>query len=247
MTFKQNYLKELPYDILDKIYLFVNKHNFNKCLIDIDNPKIKLFHEFNRMITGIDYFHLNYSLYETKKLGWFWNYHKNPIIDDDLDIDDDNEKLFAIYDLFHRDKRLSYKDYTKVSHEYTNIKYYRFKYTNTIEFKNWEIPSINSFVKKHFVFNYYVIQKTIIIIKRITFKKYYIHIYIKKDSYEDNTPLDIAFNLSHLFNVIIDCVMFLDNNHYLPFANTINYLETNSFLQSFEINDNVLTTILTDT
>ena len=248
MSFKQNYLKELPDDILDKIYSFVNKHNFNKCLIDIDNPKIKLFHEFNSMITDIDYFQLNYSLYETKKLGWFWDYHKNPMIDNDLDIDDDddNEKLFAIYDLFHLNKRLSYKDYTTSSPEYTNIKYYRFKYTDTTQFRSWEIPSINSFVKKHFVFNYYVIQKTNIIIKRMTFKQNYIHIYIKKDTYEDNTPLDIAFNLSHLFNVIIDCIMFLDNNHPLSFDNTLDYLETNNFLESFEINDKVLTTIFTD-
>ena len=249
MPFKQNYLKELPDDILDKIYLLVNKHKFDKCLIDINNPKIKLFHEFNRMILDSDYFQLDYSLYETKKLGWFWDYHKNPMIDNDLDFDydDDNEKLFAVYDLFHRDKRLSYKDYTKVSPEYSNIKYYRFKYTDSMEFRSWEIPSINSFLKKHFVFNYYVIQKTNIIIKRITFKRKYIHVYIKKESYEDNTALDIAYNLSHIFNVIIDCVLFLQNNHDLPFDNTVNYLETNCVLESFEINDKVLTTIISDT
>lgn len=249
MPFKQNYLKELPDDILDKIYLLVNKHKFDKCLIDINNPKIKLFHEFNRMILDTDYFHLDYYLYETKKLGWFWDYHKNPMIDDDLDFDDDddNEKLFAVYDLFHRDKRLSYKDYTKVSPEYSNIKYYRFKYTDSMEFRSWEIPYINSFLKNHFVFNYYVIQKTNIIIKRITFKRKYIHVYIKKESYEDNTALDIAYNLSHIFNVIIDCVMFLQNNHDLPFDNIVNYLETNCVLESFEINDNVLTTIISDT
>jgi hypothetical protein len=245
MTFKQNYLKELPDDILDKIYLFVNKHNFDKCIIDIDNPKIKLFHVFNRMITD-SYFDLIYSLSESKKLGWFWNYHKNPMIDNDLDIDDDddNEKLFAIYDLFHLDKRLSYKDYTTSSPEYTNIKYYRFKYTNTTEFKSWEIPDINRFVKKYFVFD--VIEETNILIKRITFKRNYIHIYFKKESYEDTTPLDVAFNISHIYNIITECVMFLHDNYILPFDNTVNYLENNNYLESFEIKDNVLTTVFTD-
>jgi len=245
MTFKQNYLTELPDDILDKIYSFVNKHNFNKCLIDIDNPKIKLFHEFNRMITD-NYFDLSYSLSETKKLGWFWDYHKNPMIDNDLDIDDDddNEKLFAIYDLFHRDKRLSYKDYTKVSPEYTNIKYYRFKYTDTTQFRSWEIPDINRFVKKYFVFD--VIEETNIIIKRMTFKRNYIHVYINKGSYKDTSAIDIAFNISHIYNIINDCVMFLQDNYILPFDNTVDYLENNNFLESFQIKEKVLTTIFTD-
>jgi hypothetical protein len=40
--------------------------------------------------------------------------------------------------------------------------------------------------------------------------------------------------------------MFLDNNHPLSFDNTLDYLETNNFLESFEIKDKVLTTIFTD-
>jgi len=202
-----------------------------------------LFHKFNKFITD-NLFYLTYSVRDLDKLGWFWKNHKNPMDDDEF-IDDDDE-YFAMYDLFDRDKRLSYKEYIKVLPEYTNLKYYRFKYTDTKEFRAWEIPNINSFVKMYFIFNNYVIQKTNIIIKRLTFKKNYIHIYIKKISYQDNSPLDIAYNISFLYNAIIDCVIFLNNNHFLSFANTINYLETNSYLESFQIFDKVITTFFTD-
>ena len=33
----------------------------------------------------------------------------------------------------------------------------------------------------------------------------------------------------------------------LPYDNIVNYLETNCVLESFEINDNVLTTFISDT
>jgi hypothetical protein len=243
MIFKKNYFDELPDEIRDKIYLLVNKCMFNICLKDLDNPKIKLFHKFNKFITD-NLFYLTYSVRDLDKLGWFWKNHKNPMDDDEF-IDDDDE-YFAMYDLFDRDKRLSYKEYIKVLPEYTNLKYYRFKYTDTKEFRAWEIPNINSFVKMYFIFNNYVIEKTNIIIKRLTFKKNYIHIYIKKISYQDNSPLDIAYNISFLYNAIIDCVIFLNNNHFLSFANTINYLETNSYLESFQIFDKVITTFFTD-
>jgi hypothetical protein len=243
MIFKKNYFDELPDDIRGKIYLLVNKYMFNNCLKDIDNPKIRLFHKFNKFITD-NLFYLTYSVRDLDKLGWFWKNHKNPMDDDEF-IDDD-DKYFAMYDLFDRDKRLSYKEYIKVLPEYTNLKYYRFKYTDTKEFHTWEIPDINSFVKMNFIFNNYVIEKTNIIIKRLTFKKNYIHIYIKKNSYQDNSPLDIAYNISFLYNAIIDCVIFLNNNHFLSFANTINYLETNSYLESFQIFDKVITTFFTD-
>ena len=243
MIFKKNYFDELPDDIRGKIYLLVNKSMFNNCLKDIDNPKIRLFHKFNKFITD-NLFYLTYSVRDLDKLGWFWKNHKNPMDDDEF-IDDD-DKYFAMYDLFDRDKRLSYKEYIKVLPEYTNLKYYRFKYTDTKEFHTWEIPDINSFVKMNFIFNNYVIEKTNIIIKRLTFKKNYIHIYIKKNSYQDNSPLDIAYNISFLYNAIIDCVIFLNNNHFLSFANTINYLETNSYLESFQIFDKVITTFFTD-
>lgn len=243
MFFKQNYFNELPDDILDKIYLLVNKSKFNICLKNIDNPKIRLFHKFNKMTTD-NLFDFTYSVRDLDKLGWFWENHKNPMADDILY--DNEEKLFAIYDLFERDKRLSYKEYTKVLPEYTNIKYYRFKYTNTKEFHSWEITDINRFVRFNFIFNNYVIEKTNIIIKRFTFKKNYIHIYINKGSYQDNAPVDIAYNISNIYNAIIDCVTFLNNTHFLSFANTINYLETYSYLDSFQIFDSVLTTIFSD-
>ena len=243
MIFKKNYFDELPNDIRDKIYLLVNKCMFNNCLKYIDNPKIRLFHKFNKMTTD-KLFYLTYAVHNLDKLGWFWKNHKHPMDDDEF-IDDD-EKFLAIYDLFDRNKRLSYKEYTKVLPEYTNIKYYRFKYTNTKEFQSWEIPNINSFVKMYFIFNNYVIQNTNIIIKRLTFKKNYIHIYIKKNSYQDNSPIDIAYNISFIYNAIIECVLFLNNSHFLPFANTINYLQTNSYLESFHIYDKVITTIFSD-
>jgi hypothetical protein len=154
----------------------------------------------------------------------------------------DKEKLFAIYDLFQLNKRLSYKDYTKISTEYKNIKYYRFKHTGTNEFQSWEIADINRFVRLKFIKKNYIIDNTYIIIKKLLFTKNYIHIYINKGSYEDNSAIDIAFNISHAFNIIIVCLMFLNNTHVLSFDNTIHYLETNNYLESFEIKNNVLTT-----
>lgn len=227
MTFLKNYLDELPYDIQDIISIIVNKTKFNNCLKHIDNPKIRLFHIFNKMITD-DLFELIYSVRELDNLGWFWKNHENPM-------DDENDD-------FQRNKRLSYKDYTKISHEFKNIKYYRFKYTNTKEFQSWEIADINRFVRLKFIKKYFLIDNTNIIIKKLLFTKKYIHIYINKDSYEDNSAVDIAFNISYAFDIIIDCLIFLNYTHVLSFDNTIHYLETNNYLESFVIKDNVLTT-----
>ena len=227
MTFLKNYLDELPYDIQDIISIIVNKTKFNNCLKHIDNPKIRLFHIFNKMITD-DLFELIYSVRELDNLGWFWKNHENPM-------DDENDD-------FHLNKRLSYKDYTKISHEFKNIKYYRFKYTNTKEFQSWEIADINRFVRLKFIKKYFLIDNTNIIIKKLLFTKKYIHIYINKDSYEDNSAIDIAFNISYAFDIIIDCLIFLNNTHVLSFDNTIHYLETNNYLESFVIKNNVLTT-----
>lgn len=77
MTFKQNYFNELPNDIQEKISIIVNKSRFNNCLRDIDNPKIRLFHKFNKMITD-NRFDLNYAGGDLDKLDWFWENHKNP-------------------------------------------------------------------------------------------------------------------------------------------------------------------------
>ena len=227
MTFLKNYLDELPYDIQDIISIIVNKTKFNNCLKHIDNPKIRLFHIFNKMITD-DLFELIYSVRELDNLGWFWKNHENPM-------DDENDD-------FHLNKRLSYKDYTKISHEFKNIKYYRFKYTNTKEFQSWEIADINRFVRLKFIKKYYLIDNTNIIIKKLLFTKKYIHIYINKDSYEDNSAIDIAFNISYAFDIIIDCLIFLNYTHVLSFDNTIHYLENNNYLESFVIKNNVLTT-----
>ena len=227
MTFLKNYLDELPYDIQDIISIIVNKTKFNNCLKHIDNPKIRLFHIFNKMITD-DLFELIYSVRELDNLGWFWKNHENPM-------DDENDD-------FHLNKRLSYKDYTKISHEFKNIKYYRFKYTNTKEFQSWEIADINRFVRLKFIKKYFLIDNTNIIIKKLLFTKKYIHIYINKDSYEDNSAIDIAFNISYAFDIIIDCLIFLNYTHVLSFDNTIHYLENNNYLESFVIKNNVLTT-----
>ena len=242
MTFLKNYLDELPCDIQDKIIIIVNKIKFNNCLKHIDNPKIRLFHIFNKMITD-DLFELIYSVRELDILGWFWKNHENPMNDDNYALYlDDKEKLFAIYDLFQLNKRLSYKNYTKILPEYKNIKYYRFKYTDTKEFQSWEIADINRFITFKFIKKNYLIDNTNIIIKRFLFTKKYIHIYINKGSYEDNSAIDIAFNISHAFDLIIDCLMFLNNTHVLSFDNTIHYLKNNNYLESFVIKNNVLTT-----
>ena len=81
-----------------------------------------------------------------------------------------------------------------------------------------------------------------IIIKKLLFTKKYILIYINKDSYEDNSAIDIAFNISYAFDIIINCLIFLNYTHVLSFDNTIHYLETNNYLESFVIKNNVLTT-----
>jgi len=246
MSFKHNYFNELPNDIQEKIGIIVNKSKFNNCLKDIDNPKIRLFYKFNKMTTDNE-FDLNYAACEFDNLGWFWENHKNPFDEDQEGLSEiEKERLDNTCFLFERDKRLSYKEYTKVLPEYTDIKYYRFKYTNSLEFRSWEIPDINSFVKKQFILNNYAIEKSNIIIKRMTFKRNHIHIYINKGSYKDNTAIDIAYNISHIYNVINDCIVFLNDYYFLPFDNTINYLETNSYLQSFEIKDKVLTTSFSD-
>ena len=243
MTFRKNYLSELPEDIQEKISLIVNKSKFDNCLIHIDNPKIRLFHKFNKIINDDNIFILIYSVREFDNLGWFWKNHENPMDDENEALYlNDEEKLFAIYDTFQLNKRLSYKDYTKISPEYKNIKYYRFKYSDTKVFHSWEITDINRFVRLKFIKKGFLIDTTNIIIKRLLFSKNYIHIYINKGSYEDNTAVDIAFNISYAFDLIVDCLIFLNNTHVLSFDNTIHYLETNNYLESFDIKNNILTT-----
>ena len=132
MPFIQNYLYELPTDLQDKIFLLVNKDNFSNCLKDVDNPKIRLFYKLNNMINDL-YFELSYSIYDLRVLGWFWENHENPF-DDTYYLklnDKQKEQLFDTYDLFERDKRLSYKEYTKIYPEYKKIKYYNFKANST--------------------------------------------------------------------------------------------------------------------
>ena len=148
MTFKQNYFNELPNDIQEKISIIVNKSRFNNCLKDIDNPKIRLFHKFNKMITDAS-FGFSYIVYDFDKLGWFWENHKNPFDENCNGLSEIEEKrLNNTYELFERYKRLSYKEYTKVSPKYANIRYYRFKYHNNNGFNNKYLTFLNKFVKK---------------------------------------------------------------------------------------------------
>lgn len=242
MPFKQNYLKELPDDILDKIYLFVNKHKFDNCLIDINNPKIKLFHEFNSMITDSNFF-LGYSLYESKKLGWFWDFHKHPFHDEDSfvnDMDLSEEQYGVIFDLFERDKRLSYKDYTKISLDYQNIRFYKLKYINNFNFNKNELLLINTITKNNFVNA--PIKNSPIILKKLIFTKNYIHIYIHKHNYHDNSPVDIAFNLFWIYEAILDTLDLLNDACSISFDTIINHFETYNYLQHFQIKNKIVET-----
>lgn len=245
MIFKHNYLNELPIDIYDKIFLLVNRSRFNTCIRDIDNHKIRFFYKFGKMLTD-DLFYLKYSASELDKLGWFWKKHENPMkdVDSDLQLYDD-DTVFAIYNLFEIHKRLSYKEYTRVSEEYINIRYYKFKYTDFKVFNRLELENINRFVRINFILQKYVIPNTNITIKKFIFTNNFIHIYINKGSYLDNTALDIAYNIAHSYDVIIDCLTFL-NSRSLLFGNILTYLETFLYFESFDIKNKVITTIFSN-
>ena len=243
MPFIQNYLYELPTDLQDKIFLLVNKDNFSNCLKDVDNPKIRLFYKLNNMINDL-YFELSYSIYDLRVLGWFWENHENPF-DDTYYLklnDKQKEQLFDTYDLFERDKRLSYKEYTKIYPEYKKIKYYKFKYHNNTGFNKNDRDFINSFIKNNFI-NNYPIKNTPLIIKKFVFTINYIHIYIHNYSYDNTTPVDIVYNIFWAFQVIPDCLRFLNSSiNIISFDNTINHFETYHFFLKFDILNNFVIT-----
>lgn len=247
MHFIQNYLNELPTDIQEKIYLLVNKQKFSNCLKDIDNPKIRLFYKLNNMINDL-YFELTYSIYDLKVLGWFWENHKNPF-DETYYLnltDKEKENVFDTYDLFERDKRLSYKEYTKIYPEYKKIKYYKFKYHNNTGFNKNDRDFINSFIKNNFINNNHI-KNTPLIIKKVVFTINYIHIYIHNTSFDITTNVDIAYNIFWAFQVIPDCLRFLNSSiNIISFDNTINHFETSHFLQRFVIVDNYVLTSFSD-
>jgi len=252
MIFKQNYLKELPDDIQDKIYSLVNKNRFNVCLKNIDNPKIKLFHEFNNIIKD-NSFLLIYAVYDLDELGWFWENHKSPYNGDyysklsyNEDEDEEEKNNEITCDLFEAHKRLSYKNYTKVYPEYKNIRYYKFKYDNNDNPYKEELLYINSYTKNNFVQNNKVYD-THLIIEKIIFTKKYIHIYLYNTLYDDSTPLDIAYNIFWAYEYIGDCLAFLNANPYImSFDYAINNIETCNRLQHFHIKNNVVNTCFTN-
>lgn len=251
MLFKQNYLIELPDDIQDKIYSLVNKNRFDVCLKNIDNPKIKLFHEFNKIIKDKSYI-LYYDVYDLDELGWFWENHENPFSDtynlkmyEDEDEDEYEKNHENTRDLFEAHKRLSYKNYTKVYPEYKNIRYYKFNYDNNVVFFKEELLFINSFTKNNFV-NNNLIYDTPIIIEKIIFTKNYIHIYLRNTLYDESTPLDIAYNIFWAYEYIFDCLTFINTSPYImSFNNAIHNIENYRMFQHFHILNNVVHTSFT--
>ena len=248
MPFIQNYLRELPSDLQDKIFLLVYKYNFDKCLIDVDNPKIKLFYKLNNMINDV-FFDLTYSVYDLNALGWFWKNHENPF-DDTYYLklnDKQKEQLFDTYDLFERDKRLSYKEYTKIYPEYKNIKYYKFKYHNNTGFIKNDRTFINTFIKNNFINNNILTYKIPIKIEKFVFTKNYLHIYLHNQSFDITTNVDVAYNIFWAFQVIPYCLNFLNASiNILSFDNTINHFDNFHFLQRFDIINNIVITSFSD-
>ena len=109
MMFKQNYLNELPDDIQDKIYTMVNKNKFNDCLKQVYNIQIQKFYNLYRMLND-DFFEISYDICDGE-LGWFYKATSTEI---------DDDKNYA-YEMYQRDRCLSWKAYTKIDPKY-NIK-----------------------------------------------------------------------------------------------------------------------------
>jgi hypothetical protein len=239
MPLKQNNINELP-DYIDNNYLLTNKQQFDICLKDIDNPKIRLFHKFNKMIMNKS-FKTIYAIYDFENFGWFWDYHENPFYDH---VSNENEKikLLATLDLFERFKRLSYKNYTQISPEYQNIRFYKFTYTSNDKIDKPLLSRINNFTKYHFIKKNTCVLNTPIIFKKIIFTKNYIHIYIHKHNYQDNSALDITFNILWAYDLIIICLKLLISNNVITFNDPLYNFEKYKYFQHFQINNNVVDT-----
>lgn len=225
MMFKQNYLKELPDDIQDKIYMMVNKNKFNDCLKKIDNRDIRMFHNLYEMIKN-DWFGITYELYAdnwNKGLGWFDNNYS----EGEMETEEE-------YEMFERNKRLSYKEYTLSKPEYMKIKYYRFTYYVEDKFCKAELKYINKKIKEYIEEIYD--EETY---KKIVFKNNKIDVYFGKSRKWDETAVDIIQNIFWGYRVVIDSLKYTANTGCeIDFL--IDWFENHNFLVCFDTKNKVI-------
>ncbi len=223
--FMQNYLNELPDDIQDKIYTIVNKNKFSICLNEIVKSKIKRFHMMYDLIKD-PFFGISFELHDNDGLSWF---HKAT----DAEIDED--KNYA-YEMYQRDRRLSWKNYTTPKPEYQKLKCVRFGYYNDRKFGRAELVFIHRHINAHIAgFD----GETCI--SKMTFRNNYIDVYYNKLFTGDNpeTAVDIIYKIYWGYKLISECLKYTANNggdtHFL-----IEWFDNHSFLEGFEIKNNIV-------
>ena len=216
--FKQNYLNELPDDIQDKIWTIVNKKKFNDCLKQVDNPDIRTFYNLYNMIND-PFFDISYEICDGD-LGWF---HKAT----DAEIDEDKNYAFEMY---QRDRCLSWKAYSKPDPEYANIKYYSFSYSNGRTFTKKELVIINR------IMNRYIIDTELMLTNKIIFTKHDIEIWFRPATmYKENTATDVAYNLVWGYNLIPEMFKYLELTTNVSFDDAVDYHASHRFLEGYDI------------
>jgi hypothetical protein len=220
--FKQNYLNELPDDIQDKIYTIVNKKKFNVCLYDIDNPDIRTFCNLYNMIND-PFFDISYEICDGD-LGWF---HKAT----DAEIDED--KNYA-YEMYRRDRCLSWKNYSTRTPEYKNIRYYSFSYmTRFGGYNKNALRDINKSMKK------YVKDTNLKLVDKVIFTKNDIHIYFA-NMYREGNATHIAYNLIWGYNLIAEMFQYLELDTEIAFGYSFEWHQNHTFLEGFDIKKKVV-------
>ena len=218
--FKQNYLNELPDDIQDKIYTMVNKNKFNDCLKQVYNIQIQKFYNLYRMLND-DFFEISYDICD-EELGWFHKATEEEI---------DEDRNYA-YEMYQRDRCLSWKAYTKIDPKY-NIKYYSFGYWNGRTFTKKELVIINRLM------NRYIIDTELMITNKITFTKQDIKIWFSPYK-EENTATDVAVNLVWGYNLIPEMFKYLELMTNVSFDDAVAYHESHHFLEGYDIKKKVV-------
>jgi hypothetical protein len=220
--FKQNYLNELPDDIQDKIWTIVNKEKFSDCLKQVDNPDMRTFCNLYNMIND-PFFDISYEICDGE-LGWF---HKAT----DAEIDED--KNYA-YEMYQRDRCLSWKNYTKREPEYKDIRYYSFSYmTRFGGYNKNALKDINKSMKK------YVKDTNLKLVDKVIFTKNDIHIYFA-DMYREGNATHIAYNLIWGYNLIFEMFQYLELDTDIAFGFSFEYHANHRFLEDFDIKKKVV-------
>jgi hypothetical protein len=171
-----------------------------------------------------DFFEISYDICDGE-LGWF---HKAT----DAEIDED--KNYA-YEMYQRDRCLSWKAYTKPDPEYANIKYYSFSYSNGRTFTKKELVIINR------IMNRYIIDTELMLTNKIIFTKHDIQIWFRPATmYKENTATDVAFNLVWGYNLIPEMFKYLELTTNVSFDDAVDYHASHRFLESYDIENKVV-------